>query len=123
MRISKRTVDALRPGQGRKISWDDSIKGFGVRALPSGQKTYVLDYRLRGRRRRMVLGTHGPMTAEAARQKAISTLADVGDEGSTPLKCSKPNVVRLACTSLPSSSWTSTCARNGSRALCASISS
>jgi Arm DNA-binding domain len=44
-KLSKRTVDALAPRDKAFIAFDDDVKGFGVRVMPSGSKTYVLEYR------------------------------------------------------------------------------
>ena len=67
-KISKRTVDAQKPGTTRRIVWDDQLKGFGLLELPSGVKTYVYDYRTpEGVKRRATIGKHGQWTAEQAR--------------------------------------------------------
>lgn len=42
VKLTKRTVDALKPGAERYTAWDTEIAGFGVRVAPSGKKTYVL---------------------------------------------------------------------------------
>jgi integrase len=52
MRITKRAVDALRPGPRAVFLYDDELRGFGVRCLPSGVKSYFLKYRTKGGRQR-----------------------------------------------------------------------
>ena len=42
IKISKRTVDALKPAGDRFTAWDTEVPGFGVRVAPSGGRTYVL---------------------------------------------------------------------------------
>lgn len=71
-KITKRSVDALKPAPGRHtFLWDDELRGFGVRCLPSGLKVYVLKYRTQGGRQRwLTLGQHGALTPEKARIKA-----------------------------------------------------
>jgi integrase len=71
-KITKRSVDALKLSPGRHtFLWDDELRGFGVRCLPSGLKVYVLKYRTQGGRQRwLTLGQHGALTAEKARIKA-----------------------------------------------------
>jgi integrase len=81
-RISKRTVDALPVPEAKKRSflWDGSLKGFGVMALPSGAKTYVVQFRQGGVLRRYSIGRHGRLTPEEARSEAKKLLgqAEVG---------------------------------------------
>jgi integrase len=80
-KITKRTVDALKPIKGRHVLlWDDKLPGFGVRCLPSGSKVYVLKYRTQGGRQRwLTLGRHGPLTPERAREKALHEKAAIAD--------------------------------------------
>jgi len=85
-RITKRTVDAAQPKDREYFLWDGELLGFGLRVLPSGVKSYVAKYRLGpGRRapvRRVTIGKHGKLTADAARERARKILADVvrGDD-------------------------------------------
>jgi integrase len=79
-KITKRTVDALKPSGQDVLAWDDELPGFGVRCRPSGNKVYFLKYRTRaGRQRWLTLGQHGPLTPEKARAKALREKAAVGD--------------------------------------------
>jgi integrase len=82
-KLTKRAVDALEtPKQGQIFLWDSELRGFGVRALPSGLKTFVLQYRnAEGRSRRMVIGRYGVLTVEQARHKAKINLGAVADGG------------------------------------------
>ena len=43
--ITKRAVDALKPEARPFIAWDDRLTGFGVRVMPSGTKSFILNYR------------------------------------------------------------------------------
>jgi len=85
-RLTKRTVDAAQPKDREYFLWDGELLGFGLRVLPSGVKSYVAKYRLGpGRRapvRRVTIGKHGKVTADAARERARKILADVvrGDD-------------------------------------------
>jgi integrase len=71
-KITKRAVDALEPpAEKQTVLWDIEIKGFGVRVLPSGLKTFILQYRnIEGIKRRLNLGRYGVMTVEQARDQA-----------------------------------------------------
>ena len=77
-RITKRTVDALKPGPKDTDYWDDQLPGFGLRVKPSGMKSYVIRYRTRtGGQRRVTLGQHGKLTPEQARQMAQDLFAEI----------------------------------------------
>ncbi len=54
-RITKRTVDSLKPGG---LVWDSEVKGFGVRCQRTA-KTYVLKTRIGGLQRWITIGRHG----------------------------------------------------------------
>jgi hypothetical protein len=65
-KLTKRTVDTLKPRANPFITFDDDMKGFGLRVMPSGVKSYVLEYRPgnggRGMAKsRLTLGKHGAM--------------------------------------------------------------
>jgi integrase len=78
-KITKRAVDALQADKDRDVfAWDNELRGFGVRAKPSGVKTFLIQYRnVEGRTRRLVLGQYGALTPEAARDLAREKLARV----------------------------------------------
>jgi integrase len=70
-KITKRTVDEAHPATGRYVIWDSQLKGFGLRVAQTGTKTYFVRYRVRGARRRLVvLGRHGILTPDEARNRA-----------------------------------------------------
>ena len=71
-KLAKRAVDALLPREKAFIAFDSDVKGFGVRVMPTGMKTYVLEYRpgSGGRgvaKKRLTLGKHGAMTRKPRR--------------------------------------------------------
>lgn len=77
LRLSKSTVDALRPRATEYVAWDFALRGFGVRVYPSGIKTYLLQVRVQGTQHKIRLGRHGVVTAEQARYDARLRLADL----------------------------------------------
>ena len=78
MRLTKRTVDAIPvPERGERFEWDEELRGFGVRAYPSGKRVYVVQYRASRRTRRVPLGAHGVITVDEARRKARTVLGRV----------------------------------------------
>lgn len=77
VKLTKRAVDGLAPGDKDYFEWDDELPGFGVRVWPTGRKTYVAQYRAGRQTRRFKIGVHGPLTVEEARREAKTVLGDV----------------------------------------------
>lgn len=72
-RITKRTVDSLKPRATEFVHWDGELIGFGVRVRPSGSKAFVAVYRTGGRNtpvRRVTIGTVGKIETDKARDEA-----------------------------------------------------
>lgn len=80
-KLTKRVVDAAGSQEREYFLWDDLLPGFGLRVLPSGRKTYVVQYRQHGRTRRLALGPHGVLTTEQARNLAADKLYEVKKGG------------------------------------------
>jgi integrase len=78
-KLTKRSADSMAiPHEGQAFLWDDELRGFGIRAIPSGLKVFVLQYRNEeGRSRRIVLGRYGVLTVEQARKQALMKLGAV----------------------------------------------
>lgn len=80
VKIGKRVVDAIGPGDCEHFIWDADLSGFGVRVRPSGAASYIVMYRAgSGRtapRRRVTLASVGTITPDEARRLARVTLAD-----------------------------------------------
>ena len=92
-RITKRFVDALRPGKRDVVHWDEDLARFGVRVKPSGAMTYVVQYRnSAGRTRKLALGRVGVLTPEEARQKARKALGEVAHGGESVHVVKEPEV-------------------------------
>ncbi|AXK41324.1 tyrosine-type recombinase/integrase [Erythrobacter aureus] len=77
VKLTKRAVEAAEPKATDYILWDEDISGFGLRVFPSGRRSYIVQYRQRGRSRRMSIGPHGVWTAETARREARAQLGRV----------------------------------------------
>src|SRR5438552_8461927 len=76
-KLTKRTVDAVRPDPaGREVFvWDDALRGFGLRMMPSGAASFFVQYRTaEGRTRRLRIGKVGTLTPEEARDIARDKL-------------------------------------------------
>ncbi len=82
-KLTKRTVEAARPGDTDFFVWDDRIAGFGLRIRSSGKRTFIVQYRTpEGRQRRRVLGHSPVLTADQARDEAKEWLRNAwrGDD-------------------------------------------
>jgi integrase len=83
-KLTKRFVESLKPlPAGQVLVFDDKLAGFGLRLMPSGVRSYFVQYRNAQRRsRRLTIGKHGGgLTADAARSKAWRILSAVKDGG------------------------------------------
>lgn len=81
-KLTKKAVDGLSCDSVAKFLWDDVLSGFGVKALPSGAKKYVVKCRINGGgrtalQRWITLGAHGQLTCDQARVMAQQVLAAV----------------------------------------------
>jgi integrase len=81
VKLTKRTVDAIVPGDRARIVYDTDLKGFGVRIAPNGSLSWFVEYRpgAGGRRvakKRMVIGSR-EFTPDQARQAANGILASI----------------------------------------------
>jgi hypothetical protein len=73
-RITSPAVEALNAGDRDQYVWDFELPGFGVKVTPAGSRVYLVQYRIggrKGRTRRITIGRHGLITAEAARETAV----------------------------------------------------
>lgn len=81
MKISRSTVGKLPAVEKATIFYDADLKGFGLKVLPSGVRSWICEYRpgISGRgtaKRRVVLGQPPLVTPEKARQLAKDILAE-----------------------------------------------
>ena len=77
IKITKRTVEALKVAARDYIAFDTDLPGFGVRVMPSGKRFFLVQYRRHGRTRRVMIGQFGVVTAELARREATIKLGSV----------------------------------------------
>jgi len=79
-KITKRAVDALKPGAKDSFLWDSDMQGFGVKVTPKGRKVYMVQTRFQGVVRRFTIGTHGsPWSPDEAREKATAILGKLAE--------------------------------------------
>jgi len=78
MRLNKSTIDTLElPTKGQRLYRDDALKCFGVRVTTTGTKTFFVEKRIHGRKRRISIGRYGELTPEQARKEAQKFLGKV----------------------------------------------
>lgn len=83
-RLTQRRVDSLK---AREKTWDlrdGGFKGFGVRVLASGRKSYFLHSQNDGHREWHSLGDADDISLEEAREKARALLAPIEDDTPEP---------------------------------------
>ena len=78
VRLNKRTIDeAVYEGPGGCYLWDTQQPGFGVRIYPTGSKSFVISYWIKGRRRFYTIGRYGRITLHQARESAMEVFLQV----------------------------------------------
>ena len=87
--LTKRVIDTLAPADKPWTAWDDKLTGFGVGILPSGAKSFIVNYRTGdgGRKapnKRVVIGRYGKTTPNQARRLARTILSQAAG-GADPI--------------------------------------
>ncbi len=101
VRLTKRFVESRTPATKDTFYWDEEVPSFGLRVKPSGRRSFIIQYRTKGRiSRRYTIGPHGVYTVEKARKKAQRLLQGVRD-GRDPARekedaAGAPTVAKLA---------------------------
>jgi integrase len=72
MRLTTATIEGLKLDTGvvDKIVFDDDVPGFGIRVRASGVRTWIFQYKIGGRTRRLVLGKVSAIKLAKARDIA-----------------------------------------------------
>lgn len=84
-KLTKSIVDRAELRDKQYTIWCSDLTGFGVYIHPTGRRTYFVDYRTGGARRRMTIGRHGTLTTDQARKLAIETMGGVVLQKADPL--------------------------------------
>lgn len=84
-RLKDQSVKAFPiPQTGNRIHYDADVQGFGVRVTAGGSRSFVLNYFLNGRERRITIGAYPVWSVTAARDEAGKLRRRV-DAGEDPL--------------------------------------
>jgi integrase len=72
MRLTTKTADAIKLPKGKTdhIEFDDNVTGFGLRLREGGSRTWIYQYRIGSKQRRMVLGSAKSVPLSLARENA-----------------------------------------------------
>jgi integrase len=72
MKLTIKSTDGLKlpPGKADFIAWDDDVTGFGLRIREGGSRTWIYQYRIGSKQRRMVLGSAKAVPLSLARENA-----------------------------------------------------
>jgi len=87
-KLTKRSVDAALPAQARYTLFDTEISGFGLRVSPTGQKSWIYEYRAgeggrRAPKKRVTIGSSKRFTPEEARAE-VQRLRSMVNMGADP---------------------------------------
>lgn len=91
-KLTKRAIDSAEASEKEYFIWDGTMEGFGLRIMPSGKKTFCIQYRKYGRTRRMKIGTVGKITVDEARAIAREQFVTVA-AGGNPAQDRKMDLV------------------------------
>ena len=84
-RLTVKAIAAAKPAAREYTLWDNQLAHFGVRVLPSGVKSYVVQTRVNGRMRKITLGRFSELPLGTARREGATVLARLwGGEDVTP---------------------------------------
>lgn len=77
MPLTKRLIDAVKhPDHGQVFLRDDALRGFGLR-ITAGSKVFILERKIHGQSRRIVLGHYGDLTVDQARALAHERIVEI----------------------------------------------
>jgi integrase len=75
IKLTKAYIDKVRPPVGDyEHHWDATVKGYGLRVMPSGKRVFVAFGRIKGKQVSVTLGPYGELTEIEAREKARKVL-------------------------------------------------
>ncbi len=68
--LTERIIRDAKPRAATFTVWDTQVRGLGFRVTPAGVKSFILDYRTQGRRRRATLARCSEVSLREARERA-----------------------------------------------------
>ena len=85
MNLTEKRIRDAKPEKAPYIIRDGQVVGLGVRVFSSGERTFVLSYRIDGRERRATLARCAEISLAEARERAGRELAAIRNGESDPL--------------------------------------
>jgi integrase len=84
--ITPKLIEKLEiPESGNVIVYDRSVRGFGVRTTSNGVKSFILNYRVKGRERRYTIARCDEWSVTAARDEAEKLRGQIS-QGADPME-------------------------------------
>ena len=90
--LTKAVVEAERvPASGVRFIRDKEIKGFGLRIIPTGARTFIFEARVKGRSQRISIGRYPALSVLQARQRAVEIRARIarGEDPGAEVKAAR----------------------------------
>ncbi|MGE0278764.1 MAG: tyrosine-type recombinase/integrase [Nitrospiraceae bacterium] len=85
MKLTKQSLKSLEPpASGYTLHWDSELRGFGVRITASGQKSYILQRRIKGRSHRLTICRVEDLAPDEARKRAEDFVGEIA-KGKDPV--------------------------------------
>src|SRR3546814_4659789 len=78
-KLTKVKIDGFAYRGGTDIRFDSEVKGFGLRVYPGGRKSFIVQYRVTGQKKRITIAAYGVLTLTQARERAKKMLAQASD--------------------------------------------
>ena len=75
--LTERIIRDAKPDARPRLLWDEQVRGFGVRVTPQGVKSYILNYRVDGRERRLTIGRCVELSLRDARERAAREMVAI----------------------------------------------
>lgn len=90
IRFGIKSIEKISVPTEATFHWDSDLSGFGLKAYPTGKKSFFVQTRVNGRSRRFTIGSYGQWSPDQARQRALEILHDAS-KGIDPAAEKKPD--------------------------------
>ena len=84
--LTEKRIRDAKPGPKPITLWDAQVVGLGVRVFPSGIKSFVLSYRVNGKKKLATLARCSEISLRDARERGGRELAAIRDGETDPLR-------------------------------------